>query len=357
MSVLIIIPIVLILLGVMLYAQHQAAEMERHWRAIAAERGLEWLPGGWFTTPKLIGKQGDYGVEVGIENRSHGKSTTPYTTVRARPTRPLPRELRLTQEGFTATFGKLFGGQDILIGDAFLDSKLRIRSADEAATKALFREPTLRRAVGALANGCTYSRLENTEVILEQQGKLSVGVDRMLDDVLQLVAALDGAPLAPWQAVSSRLSLNLIDQGSRANLSGTHRGQRVVLSVNLAARQTIIDVPITGLPSGLSITAGKKSDAIRLGDPVLDGMVSATGRNPDAIRTLLRDDDLRGELLSVIHAWPGSAVTPRGVRLIMPGAAAEGLDARLEEATTLAATLTRRVEATSRPAAAVRQPT
>lgn len=357
MPVLIILLTVVVLIGAIMYSQHQTATMERHWQALAAERGLQWLPGGWFTNPQVLGEQDDYSVAVGIQMRSQGKSSVPYTTITARPRRPLPADLRITPEGFMDAMGKMLGGQDIQIGDAYLDQQLRFRSTDPEATKALFADPGLRQAIGALANGCSYSRLENGEIVLEKSGRVSAGVGAMLDDVLKMVAALDGARLTPWQAVSSRLGLSLSDDRRRASLTGTHRGRQVILSVSFEASRTVIDVPVTGLPPGLTITKGKKPDAIRLGDPVLDGMIAATGRDPDAIRELLRDDSLRGELLSVIHAWPGSQVVSRGVRLVMPGAAAKGLEARLEEATTLATSLSRRLEEQQKRRTAVRQVT
>ena len=114
-------------------------------------------------------------------------------------------------------------------------------------------------------------------------------------------------------------------------------------------------MPIQGLPPGLSVSAKQQSDGIRLGDPVLDGMVTVRGQDPERIRSLLRSDELRGVLLAVVHAWPGSSVTHQGVRLRMPGSCAVGLDARLEEATTLARLLSERSATPSTASQGVRQ--
>jgi hypothetical protein len=241
--------------------------------------------------------------------------------------------------------GKMLGGQDIKIGDDILDPQFRFRSTDPEGTQALFTDPELRQAIGYLSNGgSTNCRLENEQVVLERRGLISINLSDILDDVIMMTAALDDALIRPWQDIASRLVLVLSDSRRRVTLTGSHRERQVFLSVNLAANRTIIDVPVTGLPAQLTITKGDKPGAVRLGDPILDGMVSVTGNEPDAIRALLRDDILRGELLAVVHAWPGSQITPKGIKLVMPGSAAVDLEARLEETTTLASTLTRRLE-------------
>ena len=339
----IIIAFVLIALFALFTYRKQAAELERLWKSLAAERGLQWRPGGLLSYPQLVGEHRSYAVTITITSRSQGKSKIPYTTVTVSPQRPLPPQLRITQEDFMDAMSKMLGGQDITIGDDLLDPQLRFRSSDPAGTRALFADPELRQAIGSLSNGCPYSRLESEQVVLETRGRLSADLGEMLDDTIMMAAALDDARIRPWQDIASRLALVLSDSRRRVTLTGSHRGRQVFLSVNFAANRTIIDVPVTGLPAQLTITKGDKLDAIQLGDPILDGTLSVTGSDPEAIRALLRDDTLRGELLAVLHAWPGSQLTPKGVQLVMPGAAAVDLEARLEETTALASTLARRL--------------
>ncbi len=342
------------LIALVAYSSHRTAERKRLWAALAERRGLSWEPGGWLTHPGIRGEIGGYPVEIGIQMRNQGKSSVAYTAVRARPLRPLPADLRITQEGLLTGLGKLLGAQDFTINDPYLDKKLQLKSTDPDTTRALFADPALRAAAAVLTGPCPYTRLDEGAVIVEARGMIGSELSEVLDGTVRLAAALDSARLTPWRAVCGRLGLSLTDEGRRLILSGSHRGRRVILTVDLAASRTYIDVPVDGLPAGLAITAERRDDAIRLSDPVLDGMVSVTGGAPDALRALLRDDDLRGELLSVVHAWPGSEVRSEGVRLVMPGSAAQGLDARLEEATTLAARLTARLDAARKTAS--RQP-
>lgn len=336
---------VLVIVGVIVHSANDREKLVSRWSALAEARGMQFRPGGWFAHPEVSGKVDSRDVEIGIELRSQGKSSIPYTTVQATTLRPMPVGLEVTREGLGDAIGKMLGGQDIQISDARLDPKLRFRAQDAPAAAAMFSDPALRRDLSSLLTPCSYSRLHGQHVILEAQGRSKTPVESMLEEAVKLARSLDNARLSPWQAAASRHNLELRDQVSRITLSGTHRGRHVVINADLRGNATFIDVPVTGLPAGLSITRGKDPAGVRLGDPVLDGMITVKGRNPDALRALLRDDDLRGELLAVVHAWPGSAVVREGVRLCLPGAAAEGLEARLEEATALASRLSARLEA------------
>lgn len=87
-----------------------------------------------------------------------------------------------------------------------------------------------------------------------------------------------------------------------------------------------IEVP---MPAGLSVVNRGTARGLRLGSPVLDGLVCAQGDREAAV--LLRDPELAGPLLAVVHAWPGSFVDTRQVTLRCPDAMGRALEARCAE--------------------------
>ena len=184
---------------------------------------------------------------------------------------------------------------------------------------------------------------------------MTADVGTLMDEALQLAQALDAARLAPWLRIATAHNLHLED--AQQTLTLTRAALRV--RVDFAAEQTTITMAIPDLPAGLLITAGSTPSAIRLGDPVLDGMISAHGDNEDAIRSLLRDDDMRGELLAVLHAWPDSTITASGIRLVLPTTTGADFDARLDEITALSARIAAHSEAvkTDQRRAIIPQPT
>ncbi|MDG1483144.1 MAG: hypothetical protein P8R54_26380 [Myxococcota bacterium] len=93
------------------------------------------------------------------------------------------------------------------------------------------------------------------------------------------------------------------------------------------------------MPAGLSVInrGTARVRGLRVGSPVLDGLVCVQGGLEAAV--LLRDPDLAGPLLAVVHAWPGSLVDTRQVTLRCPDAMGRALEARCAEVIALVVAL------------------
>ena len=89
-----------------------------------------------------------------------------------------------------------------------------------------------------------------------------------------------------------------------------------------------IEVP---MPSRLAVVHHSLGTApsVVVGSPVLDGLVHVQGEPPAV--SLLQDPELAGALLTVVHAWPGSAVDERYVTLRYPDALGRQLPERCED--------------------------
>lgn len=324
----------------MLSHSKQVSNVERSWGQYAQDRDLRFVAKDFFTEPEISGRIDGRLVRVSVVKRG-GKNKTTYTRATLTTLRAMPQDLAVAQEGLLDAFSKLAGGQDIEIGQTTLDKKLRFRGASESSVVSLFADDALQDALQVLNNYSHFSRLKGNEVIVEQRGLMTDSIDVLVNDALNIAAVMEAARVRPWQDAANVLKLSLREQNDRLILSGEHRTHAIEIATDLKQDTTTITLPLSGMPAGLSVTAGSEAAGLTLGDPILDGMVTVSGNNPDAVRMLLKDDELRGVLLAVVHAWPGSSVTASRIRLALPTTDTTDLPARLEEVTTLASRLMR----------------
>lgn len=135
----------------------------------------------------------------------------------------------------------------------------------------------------------------------------------------------DLAALARWEGAADGLGLSQ-EAGHFYRLRGSVEG--VLLAVDgvgdfgkpgtlgISVRGTLL----TPMPPG---TRASHKDLppeqpVRLEDPVLDGLIALTTREAAATRERLCTDAVRGPLLDVLHAHPGSVLRARTVELVVP---------------------------------------
>jgi hypothetical protein len=116
---------------------------EEVWRAIAAEVGGRFTPGGWLGLDRVQVQAGDWIVTLDTTQ----KGRVPYTRLRA----PFINRDGLWFSVFPATlfseFGKRFGVQDVEIGDPLFDRRFMVQSNDPERVRALLQNPRIRAAI------------------------------------------------------------------------------------------------------------------------------------------------------------------------------------------------------------------
>lgn len=334
------------------WLSHRARQRQNaRWAATAAREGLNFTPGAFMTAPRMDGLRGPVGVLVTTIARSAGKSSIPYTVVTLQCPVALPPGLQITREGAGDALAKLFGGQDIELGDPLLDPKLRIKGLDPEAVREVLAWPAVRERLYVLLQASQHSRVEAGRIILEEQGNKDLQLERNLAEGAALAEALAEAVQAPWAALAARTGLVLEGSGGGVDLRGEIDGLRVEARAQVgrgdAGPQTVVRITLPeGLPRmGISLSErGGESGGLRLGDPVLDGLVKVEARDDQAARALLTGPvaqaaDLHGKLLAVIHGRPGSVLSGRELRVLGPGATADHVGALIDEGLALARAL------------------
>ncbi|MBN1417253.1 MAG: hypothetical protein JXP34_00665 [Planctomycetes bacterium] len=142
---------VIIFAVIMVVAVQQSKRTREVWASVAQEFGFTFTGSGFFQRPSIRGTSHGLGVLVTTFRRSSGKNSTTYTRFRITYPQPLPLGIRLSREGFFSGVAKMFGAQDIQIGDAGFDGEVLIKGADPRAV-ARFLTPTRRARIRRLLN-------------------------------------------------------------------------------------------------------------------------------------------------------------------------------------------------------------
>ncbi|MBA2661553.1 MAG: hypothetical protein H0U74_04615 [Bradymonadaceae bacterium] len=140
---------------------------------VANTLGLHFIAAGWLTRASMSGKH--LGIEVSVfeDVRGSGKSKTRWAVYRATiPKQRVPVGLVLYREGFGSKIGKLFGGQDIQVGDAEIDQALIVRGAQVAEIREFFARPGVKQTLLELNTMCPNFRFEDGSIKLEYMAAL-----------------------------------------------------------------------------------------------------------------------------------------------------------------------------------------
>lgn len=163
------IPIVVVLTVLAKLAQ-QAASAETAWRAAAKELGLTYDSGSILgNRRRIFGIVDGIAVVVDATSTRTGNTTSTNTRLDATLPRALGLGLDLRPEGMLATISKLFGTQDILVGDPGFDSSVMVQAADARRVSAWLTPPR-RRAIGQFVQANSGGRVSDAGVSVAIRG-------------------------------------------------------------------------------------------------------------------------------------------------------------------------------------------
>jgi hypothetical protein len=132
-----IVPIILlavVVIGFLAWKSHQRTV--ETWRRVGAELGLNTTVGKGLSRPVLSGAIAGLPVKVDTYTQRSGNNSTTYTRYRVGYP-PLGIGLQLKREGLFSSVTKLFGFQDVAVGDAAFDDNFNVKTNDEAKLRNL----------------------------------------------------------------------------------------------------------------------------------------------------------------------------------------------------------------------------
>jgi hypothetical protein len=183
--------IIMLMVGLAVWAAASFARHRRAWAELAREHGLQ-LQGSYFG-PVLVGRYGGHTIQVGLDRRRQfgRRSDDTFTQYRVTIGAPMPSGFSVRKEGLLHQLGKVIGIHDIRVGDSELDEALSIKGNDMVGIIRLFGIPEVGAAV--LGMVIAYPDIEiGQSIAVEESGMAEAErIETMLGDLCDLARALE----------------------------------------------------------------------------------------------------------------------------------------------------------------------
>lgn len=114
------------------------------WSQLSQEIGADYQPDGFFKSGKVVLTHRQWQITLDTYVVSTGKTHVTYTRIRAPYVNPDGFRFNIYREGIFSWIGKLFGMQDIEIGDSFFDEDFVVQGSSEDVVKHLLGNSTIR---------------------------------------------------------------------------------------------------------------------------------------------------------------------------------------------------------------------
>ena len=121
------------------------------WAQVAADMGGHYEDGGIFGTDVLRYRVGGWEMTLDTHTVSSGKSSTTYTRLRAPFMNADGLQFTVYDESIFSPIGKLFGMQDIQLGDEAFDNRFVVQGNNEEKMRLLLKDPDLKRRMHSLS--------------------------------------------------------------------------------------------------------------------------------------------------------------------------------------------------------------
>ncbi len=119
------------------------------WRKLGAELNAHYVEGGFWKGDKVAVDHGGWTVTLDTYAVSTGKVTVVYTRMRAPFVNPGGFRFNVYRKSVFSGIAKLFGMQDIEIGDPAFDDDFIVQATDELRVRALLANTTIRALIAA----------------------------------------------------------------------------------------------------------------------------------------------------------------------------------------------------------------
>ncbi len=114
------------------------------WSQIATDIGGEFIQGGFWGKDVFVYKHGEWQILLDTYVVSTGTSSYPLTRMRAPFLNKDDLYFKISRQGFFDSIGKLFGMQDIEIGDPFFDKQFVIKGNNPEKIKLLLADENIK---------------------------------------------------------------------------------------------------------------------------------------------------------------------------------------------------------------------
>jgi hypothetical protein len=114
------------------------------WSQLATDIGADYIEGGWFKGTGVVYEHGEWKLVLDTYTRSDGDNSTTYTRLRAPFVNKDGLYFKIYRTGFFSSVGKLFGMEDLEIGDPFFDESFVIKGNNQQKLTQLLSDRQLK---------------------------------------------------------------------------------------------------------------------------------------------------------------------------------------------------------------------
>ena len=155
---------------------------EEAWRALCHQIGAEFVDGGLWNGDKVVARVNQWTITLDTYTVSHGKSSTTYTRIRAPYVNKDGFRFKIYRSNFFAKIGKMFGMEDIKVGDTLFDEEFIIKGNDRYKVQALFANDRIRGLIRAQQS--IHLQVKSTK---DFYGAMSHSVDELYFQVVGVI--------------------------------------------------------------------------------------------------------------------------------------------------------------------------
>jgi hypothetical protein len=119
------------------------------WRKLSTDLQARYVEGGFWKGDKVQVAHGEWIITLDTYVVSTGKSSIPFTRLRAPYVNPDQFRFTIYRRGLFSDIGKWFGMQDVTVGHADFDREFIIKGTSESKLHALFDNPRIRELITA----------------------------------------------------------------------------------------------------------------------------------------------------------------------------------------------------------------
>ena len=178
-------------IGLIVWGAIHQKKVRQNWMMFAQKNGLQIQ--GSTNRPTIIGWLGPVHITLNTVVRGSGKNRTTYTQYHATINAPMPQGLVLYKEGFFSKVGKVFGGQDVEIGDPSIDQAFIIKAGDLLGAHGLLSLPPVKKALLYVVTRHPGLRVQDRQLLVEHTGMTGdlVKIEGVFADLSYLAQTFD----------------------------------------------------------------------------------------------------------------------------------------------------------------------
>lgn len=177
--------------GLIIWSVMHQKKVRENWLMFARKNGLQVQ--GATNRPVIQGWLGQVYVTLNTVVRGSGKNRSTYTQYHVGINAPMPQGLSLTKEGFFSKVGKVFGGQDVQIGDRAIDDAFIIKAGDMLGAHNLLSLPPVKKALLYTIARHPGLRVSDRNILVEHNGMTGDlrKIESTFEDLTYLALTLD----------------------------------------------------------------------------------------------------------------------------------------------------------------------